>query len=124
MAGTVVKTEQTHKMIKKITFDWTASTGEADATTTKYYDGQVLRVVSNTNTSTGGWGLQINDNDGIDMLGGQGAAMSSGALIDDFGTSTGGTLNWSPISVVSGKVTLEVSGASTGSTGQIIVYIR
>ena len=124
MAGTVTIIEKTFSGVKKITFDWTASTGEADAITTEYYDGQVLRVVNNTNTSTGGWGLQINDSDGIDMLGGQGASMSSGALIDDFGTSTGGTLNWSPLSVVSGKVTLEVSSASTGSTGQIIVYIR
>ncbi|GAG94128.1 unnamed protein product, partial [marine sediment metagenome] len=36
--GTV--TEQTHKMIKKVTFDWTGTSGGlASDTTTNYYDG-------------------------------------------------------------------------------------
>jgi len=123
MAGTVTTTEKTIYNIKKISFAWTATTGEADATTTEYYDGQVMRVVELANTSTGGWGLQINDSDGVDLLGAQGASMSSG-VVTDFGTSTGGTKNWSPLSAVSGQITLEISSASTGSTGTVIVYIR
>lgn len=119
--GTVSITEQTHKMIKKVTFDWTATTGAAGDTTTKYYDGEVLRVVNMANTSTGTWSLQINDNDGVDLLGGQGAAMTSGGA--DFGTSTGGSITY-PLSAVSSKLTLEITSATAASTGQTIVYIR
>ena len=120
--GTVTITEQTHKMIKKVTFDWACSTGAvANDTTINSYDGEVLRIVNMANTSTGTWSLQINDSDGIDLLGGQGAAMTSGGA--DFGTSTGGSTTY-PLSAVSSKITLEITSASTGSTGQTIVYIR
>lgn len=121
MAGTVTMTEQTFSMIKKVTFDWTATTGAADKTTTKYYDGGVLRIVAMARASSGNYGLQINDNDGVDLLGGQGATVSSGC--SDFGTSTGNVEI--PLSAVSSKLTLEITGGSTGgSTGQTIVYIR
>ena len=124
MAGTVTMTEKAHSSVKKVTFNWTATTGEADKTTTKYYDGQVLRVVDMDNATTGKtYNLLINDSDGVDLLGTQGTGLTSTGA-HDFGTSTGGTINWSPLSVVSGKLTLEVDAASTGSTGQTIVYIR
>ena len=120
--GTVNITEQTHKMVKKVTFDWACSTGTvANKTTVNSYDGEVLRVVNMENTSTGTWSLQINDSDGIDLLGGQGAAMTSGSA--DFGTSTGGSITY-PLSAVSSKLTLNISSASTGSIGQTIVYVR
>jgi len=118
--GTVTITEQTHKMIKKVTFDWTATTGVAGDTTTEYYDGEVLRIVAMESSSTG-YGLQINDSDGVDLLGSQGTAMTSGGA--DFGTSTGGSKTY-PLSVVSSKLTLEITGTSAGSTGEVIVYIR
>jgi len=120
--GTVTITEQTFSMIKKVTFDWTSTTGGlAGDTTTKSYDGEVLRVVC-METSTTGYALEINDNDGVDLLGGQGAALTSGGT--DFGTSTGGSITY-PLSAVSSKLTLAVTGAgTTGETGQTIVYIR
>ncbi|MBA7549120.1 hypothetical protein ES705_41593 [subsurface metagenome] len=119
-AGTVTITEQTHKMIKKVTFDWTVTTGVADATTTGYYDGEVLRIVCKASTSSGNYGLQINDSDEVDLLGGQGATLGSGGK--DFGTSTGNVE--SPLSVVSGKLSLKIMNANSESTGQTIVYIR
>ena len=120
--GTVSITEQTHKMIKKVTFNWACSTGTvANDTTVNSYNGEVLRVVNMKNTSTGTWSLQIKDSDEVDLLGSQGAAMTSGSA--DFGTSTGGSITY-PLSVVSSKLTLNISSASTGSTGQTIVYIR
>jgi len=109
-------------MVKKVTFDWACSTGTvANDNTVNSYNGEVLRVVNMENTSTGTWSLQINDSDGVDLLGGQGAAMTSGSA--DFGTSTGGSKTY-PLSAVSSKLTLNISSASTGSTGQTIVYIR
>jgi len=120
--GTVTKTEQVLSMVKKVTFDWTATTGGlASDTTAKYYDGEVLRVVC-METSCTGYALELNDNDGVDLLGGQGAALTSGG--SDFGTSTGGSLSY-PLSAVSSKLTLAVTGAgTTGETGQTIVYVR
>ena len=125
MAGTVTITEQLLNMVKKVTFDWSATTtgGLASDTTTHSYDGEVLRVVCMP-TSCTGYAIEINDSDGIDLLGGQGAALTSGGK--DFGTSTGGSLSY-PLSAVSGKLSLSISGGSTGgtaSTGQIIVYVR
>ena len=121
MAGTVTITEQVLSMVKKVTFDWTATTGGlASGDTTKSYDGEVLRVVC-MDTSTTGYALELNDNDGVDLLGGQGAALTSGGT--DFGTSTGGSITY-PLSAVSSKLTLAVTGCSTGSTGQTIVYVR
>lgn len=118
--GTVTITEQTHKMIKKVTFDWTATTGEAGDTTIKYYDGEVLRI-NCRETSCTGYALELNDSDGVDLLGGQGAALTSGGT--DFGTSTGGSITY-PLSAVSSKLTLAITGCSTGSTGEVIIYIR
>ena len=126
MAGTVTITEQLLNMVKKVTFDWsaTSSGGLASDTTTHSYDGEVLRVVAMGSASATGYALEIQDSDGIDLLGGQGAALTSGGK--DFGTSTGGSLSY-PLSAVSGKLSLSISGGSTGgtaSTGQIIVYVR
>ena len=121
--GTVKITEQTHKMVKKVTFDWTCSTGKvANKTTVNSYDGEVLRIVNMANTSTGTWSLKIFDSDGFDLLGSQGLdVMTSGSV--DFGTSTGGSITY-PLSAVSSKLTLDITSASTGSTGRTIVYIR
>jgi len=123
MAGTVTITEQTHKMVKKVTFDWTGTSGGlASGDTTEYYDGEVLRVVCMASDSATGYAIAINDSDGVDLLGGQGATLTSGGA--DFGTSTGGSLSY-PLSAVSSKISLSITGGSTGgSTGQTIVYIR
>lgn len=116
--GTVTITEQTHKIVQKVTFDWTATTGAAGDTTTKYYNGEVLRVVFGANATTGGYATVINDSDGYDILEGGGSTCSSGGLQLGVGDS------YCPYSAVSSKLTLAVTGASTGSTGQTIVYIR
>ncbi|MBA7610881.1 hypothetical protein ES703_18095 [subsurface metagenome] len=125
MPGVVTITEQTHKMIKKVTFDWTTTStgGLWGHPTVNNYDGEVLGVVNMKNTSTGTWTLQIDDDDGIDLLGGQGSdTMTSGAI--DFGTKTSTGLSEMPLSVVSGKLNLIILSGSSGSTGQTIVYIR
>lgn len=123
MAGTVTITEQTLSMVKKVTFDWTGTSGGlASGDTTKSYDGEVLRVVCMASASATGYAIAINDSDGVDLLGSQGATVTSGGV--DFGTSTGGSLSY-PLSAVSSKISLSITGGSSGgSTGQTIVYIR
>lgn len=112
-------TEQTFSSVKKITFDWTLVAGQADGTTVNNYDGQILRINAMACSCTG-YDLDLFDSDSVDLLGGQGTLTSGGF---DFGTSTGNVEM--PLSVVSGKLTLDVTG-TTGLTdsGQTIVYIR
>ena len=119
--GTVTITEQTHKMVKKVTFDWTLVAGVASETTTNSYDGQVLRINAMACSCTG-YALEVQDSDGVDLLGRQGATLTSGGT--DFGTSTGNVEM--PLSAVSSLITLDVSGTTgtTKNTGQTIVYIR
>ena len=129
MAGIVTTTELTWKSVKKITFDWISSgsstgfeLGTATADTTKYYDGEVLRIVC-LEAATTGYAIEINDSDSVDLLGGQGAALTSGGA--DFGTSTGGDKTGPNLSVVCSKISLNVtSSCGGGSTGRAIVYVR
>jgi len=128
MGSVVDFTEKVFGMVKRVTIDWTSSgsstgigLGTATGESTKYYDGEVLRINCLPNT-TSGYGIEINDSDGTDLLGGQGAALTSGGY--DFGTSTGGSLSY-PLSVVSGKLSLNVTATcGAGSTGVAIVYVR
>jgi hypothetical protein len=121
MAVTI--TEQTFSSVKKIKFDWTLSTGgAASETTTKQYDGEILRVVFGpTNFASTGYAITINDEDGYDILEGGGAALTSG------GGQLGVNDGRSPISAVA-ESTLTFSLTSTGVTatdaGTCVVYIR
>lgn len=122
MAGTVNIIEQTHKMVKKVTFNWTLVDGEAGGETINSYDGEVLRINAMACSCTG-YALEIEDSDSIDLLGGQGATLTSGGY--DFGTSTSTGAAEMPLSAVSSKLTLDVTGSTDKTdTGQTIVYIR
>jgi len=123
MAGTVTITEKVFSSVKKITFDWTATAacGEATATTTKYYDGDVLRIVCMTGASCG-YGITVSDSDGVDLLGSQGVAVPDTGY--DFGTSTGSSFPGPRLSAVSGKISMEVTGSCGEGTGETVVYVR
>jgi len=112
---TVTITEQTYSSVKKIDFDW-ATTGSTGGTTLKSYDGEVLRVVCNSATSTGGT-ITIKDEDGNDILMGAGTFTS--------GESYVGTTGRTPISAVAeSTLAFVVSNASSSGAGNCIVYIR
>ena len=119
----VVITEQDWSSVKKIKFEWTLSTGgAASGTTTKQYDGEVLRVVFGlTNFASTGYAIVVNDEDGYDVLEGGGAVLTSG------GGQLGVHDGKSPISAVA-ESTLTFSLTSTGvsatQAGECIVYIR
>lgn len=116
-------TEKTISMVKKVTFDWKLTAGTTGGTTTKIYDGELLRVHCPATTCTScGYAVTLSDSNGGDLLGGQGAFVTNSA---DFGTSTGGSLSY-PLSAVNGTLTLlvvDTSGASV-SSGKTVAYIR
>ena len=120
MAGTVTMTEQTYSSVKKVTFDWTCTTGGAASDTTdNSYDGEVLRVVFKGSSGTTGYATVINDENSIDILEGGGASCTSGTI--QLGTGEGK----SPVSCVAmSTLALSITGAGNASTGQTIVYIR
>ena len=127
MAGTVVATEQVLYNMKKVTFEWTSSTGGAATKTTNVsYDGLVYRVIiapgSSDTTPSAGYDIAINDDDGYDILNGLGTDSSTGTTAH-YGVSTGGDSK-SPITAVSSKLNLVVSDAGSENTGEVIVYIR
>ena len=116
--GTVTITEKTYSSVKKINFVWTCTTGGAASdTTTKYYDGEILRVVFGDSGSTG-YALVLDDSDGYDTLEAAGATLTSGS--SQIGVGDG----YCPYSAVSSKLTLTISGAGNATTGETIVYIR
>ena len=112
---TVTLTEQTWSSVKKIDFNWTTASSTG-GTTVYSYDGEVLRVLSYASGTTGGT-LTIADEDGYDILRGQGAFTSGESYL---GTTDGCR---SPISAVA-ESTLAYTVASTGGTGHCIVYVR
>ena len=127
MSGTVVTTEQVLYGMKKVKFEWTSSTGgDATKTTKVSYDGLVYRVIiapgSSGATPSANYAVAINDDDGYDIINGLGADCSTGST-DHYGISTGGDAR-SPLSAVSSKLNLAVSGAGSANTGEVIVYIR
>jgi hypothetical protein len=119
MAGTVVTTEVTHTVPKKVTFAWTAAAGAADATTTKYYNGTILLVATVPGTAGSqpddNYGITLKNADGVDMLAGQGAsrdetntefiASGMGAFTDE-------------------QITLGVTSAGGTNTGVVYVWLR
>ena len=120
MAGTVTTTEETFGSIKKITFDWLSSAGgAADATTTKYYNGIIERVV--TVPDTGGtaptsYTLVLQDDDSVDILDGAGASRSTTLTqqIDPMGNG----------SVANAKLTLGITSAGSAKGGLVYDYLR
>lgn len=126
--GTVIISEKKLSAMERINFEWiSTSTGGAEDTTTNSYDGLVYRVIiapgSSDSIPSSGYAVAINDSDGYDILNGLGTDSSTGAA-DHYGILTTGGVVSTPISAVSSKLTLAVTGAGSSNSGEVIVYIR
>jgi hypothetical protein len=122
MAGTVTTTEQRHKPVKVITFDWLSSTaGAADATTTYSHNGLIWKV--EFIPDSGGtipddlYDVQVQDAAGTDLLDGGGSDLPQAST-----EVLGGVL--APVSAVDSKLTLAVTNAGSLNGGIVKVYIR
>ena len=125
MPGTVVTTEITHRTVKKIKFAWTSENGGGDAgkagaTTTGYYTGEIIRLVTIPNTAgtqpTDQYDVVVNDADSTDVLMGAGANRSNANTEQVLASSLG--------CVVESPLTLAITNAGNAKTGTTIVYIR
>jgi hypothetical protein len=119
-AGSVTLTERVSHSVKKVRFDWTSSAGgAADLQSARVYDGAIQRVV--TIPGAGGvqptsYGVTLVDDDGADVLFGNGAGRSITATEQIAANNLG---------IVSGShLYLHVTGAGASKSGTLIVYVR
>ena len=123
-AGTVTIVEETLGPVKKIAFSWTSGTdaeaGTAEGTTKKAYNGVIERLVtvpgSAPDAPDNSYDITINDEDGADVLMGEGADRSD-ANIEQVGRADLGV-------VANDKLTLNVSAAGAAKKGTVYLYIR
>lgn len=122
-AGTVTMAElhtNSHS-VKKVRFDWTTSGGgAADKQTVYTYTGAVQRVATVPGTGgvqpTNGYAVTLLDDDGIDVLYGNGAGRSNVTTEQILPANLG--------HIADSKLYLHVTGAGGAKSGTLIVYVR
>ena len=130
MAGTLSISYQIVRSIRKITLDWLSdAAGAVSGTSTVKLNGTLLRVVfipdSGGTQPSDLYDVVLNDDNGIDVLAGQGANLSNAAASDVVpgvplkdGTTTS-------VSVVplDDTLTLVVSNAGNAKGGNVLLYL-
>ncbi len=124
--GTVSITEETYGSVKKVLFDWTSVDGGGDAgkarkTTTEVYNGVLERAVfvpdSGGTQPTNLYDVTVEDEDGYDVLIGQGADLdNTGAVSKAHSNGLGAVAN--------DKLTVSVTNAGNAKGGAVILYLR
>ena len=122
--GTITFTEITHGTVKKIKAAWTAGTGdyagEVEDTTEKYYDGRIIGVATVPGTAgdqpDDNYNVAVQDDDGIDLL------LGNGASRDEANTEF--IAEASCAGLARSKVTISIDSAGSGLKGTVYVYIR
>ena len=124
MAGTVTLTEVVAgTTVRKLTFDWTSdAAGDADQQSVETYDGLVTAVAQipdPVDTPTDLYDVTVVDEDGIDVLHGEGA---------NFPIATSATFKTREVDglgvVTTSRLTLNVSNAGNAKKGKTILWIR
>jgi hypothetical protein len=124
--GTVTVTEEKVGSVKKILFDWLsenggANAGKAQKTTTYAYNGVLERVVfvpdSGGTQPTNAYDVEVQDEDGYDVLAANGADLSNAAAVTKTHANGLGA-------VANDKLTVVVTNAGDAKGGAVIVYLR
>ena len=123
-AGSMTITEITYGSVKKIKAAWIAGTGAevgvVSDDTTKYYDGRIIGVCTVPGTAgdqpDDNYGLTVKDEDGVDLL------LGNGANRDE--TNTEYISEASCAGVARSKLTIGITAAGSGLKGTVYVYIR
>jgi hypothetical protein len=123
--GTVVITEETLSVVKKIKFEWTSvngggDDGKASKTTTNVYTGEIIRLVTIPGVApdapTDNYDVTITDEDGTNVLMGAGADRDTANTEQVLASSLG--------CVANDKLTLNIAAAGSAKKGTTIIYIR
>lgn len=115
--------------VVRLTLDWTSA---ADGTVTqafpKAYSGYLERVVFNPGATapTAAYDVTLTDEQGIDVLSGQGANLSETATTHvkpGIPFKDGTTTSVAPI-VIDDTLTLNITSAGDSKTGTVVLYLR
>ena len=136
MAGTVTQSDYDDRLgnqlpVQRVVLAW-VSDGSGNVSgilTTKRILGKIARVVFVPGTGSlqpsGSYSVTLLDENGIDLLSGQGASLSNSSATEvapgcpmKDGTTT--TTTWPAIN---DKLQLTVSGAGSGKAGTVVVYV-
>ena len=117
MAGTVTLTKTGIGSIQKWSLGWT-SDGSGDATVNFIANGKLRRAVFNPGTPapTDNYDVVINDDEGFDILTGQGANRDTATSE----VAASGSL----LPYLVGQHSLAVSNAGSAKAGEIILYLE
>ena len=121
MAMSCVITEEQQAHVKKIKFVWvSAADGTASGTTTGVYSGIVERLVTIPAAAaaapTDNYDVAINDEDDTDILMGAGADRDQAVTEQVLASSLG--------CVANDQLSLSITGAGSGKSGTVILYIK
>ncbi|MBW2637999.1 MAG: hypothetical protein JRC86_10855 [Deltaproteobacteria bacterium] len=119
-AAVVTVSEHTIGSVKKIEWTWLSSDlGAAELVTTKPYNGELVYAVYTPGgtTPTADWDVVINDDDGNDVLAGDGIDKSESANSYQPSALTLGA-------VAESKLTMVLSNAGDAKTGKVAIYLR
>ena len=119
-------TEETYGILKKISWAWTAhtdgkvATATDNATTTKAYNGEIVRLVTVPDGDTApsdNYTVIVYDEDDTDVL--------MGAATENRDTANTEQIAASSLGVVANDtLTLYIEGAGSGGKGTVHLYIR
>lgn len=115
--------------VVRITIDWTSHTdGTVTQAFPKAYSGIIERVVFNPGATapTDLYDVTITDDQGVDVLAGQGANLSTSAtshVKPGIPFKDGTTTSVAPV-VIDDTLTLNITNAGSGKVGAIVVYLR
>jgi hypothetical protein len=117
--------------VRTYTLDWLSHTdGTVDLDTDGAIVGEILRVTFVPNgggtAPSNAYDVLLKDAHGIDVLGGQGANLSSSAassLCPGVPLKDGATTSVVPVAVA-GVLNLEVANAGSGKGGLVVIYVR
>lgn len=136
MAGSLSITDQVfadkiNRPVRKVSLAWTSTAGGAvSGNLTDYLSGVLARVAFVPNTSstqpTNLYDITLLDENGIDVLAGQGADLSNAtatAVIPGVPLKDGTTTSVGPAQI-DDKLELRVANAGSAKTGTVVLYLR
>jgi hypothetical protein len=130
MAATLAPTFNQRGSIERVDLAWTSAADGTGALAIADLVGPLIQVEFSPGTGgvqpTNGYSLTLTDSAGVDILAGQGAALSNttGSRKSPGVTITDGTNNGPMIPVLFGAHTLNISGAGNAKQGILTLFLR
>ncbi len=132
MAGSLTVTYGETRTMRRVTFDWTSDASSADVsgTKTKELSGIIERVTfipdSGDTQPTNEYDVTLEDENGVDVLGGNGADLSNAAastVVPGVAFTDGVTTSVAKVAI-DDQLELKVENAGNSNGGTVVLYLR